>query len=154
MKKGKSTSWQWFSVKLIFEDIVSGEPKPDSIDENYNNSFRNFNESIVIVKAQSYSHAYKIAEKKAGQMELEYTNPYGELVTLKFDQAIDCYRIGEEILDTGLEVYWRQLRVAKNMDTEDFIDRYYPETVDDSDGVFYNSILLNNEFSYKTNPKE
>lgn len=151
MKKRKATKWQWFSVKLIFENIISGEPKPDSIDENYTNSFRNFDESIIIVKAQSFDHAYKIAEKRASQEELEYTNPYGELVNMKFVEAIDCYLIGDETLKSGVEVYWRQLRVTKDTDTEGFLDKYYPDTVDDNSGIFYNSILLNSEFSYKTN---
>lgn len=154
MIKRNTTKWQWYSVKLIFENIISGEPELDTIDKNYTNSYRNFDESIIIVKAQSFNHAYKIAEKKASQMELQYTNPYGELVNIKFIQAIHCYLIGDETLSAGKEVYWRHIRVLKGTDTEDFIDRYYPETIDDSSGIFYNSILLNREFSGKVNSQK
>lgn len=147
MVKRKASRWKWFSVKLIFENIISGEPEPDTIDKNYTNSYKNYVESIIIVKAQSFDHAYKIAEKKSSQMELEYTNPYGELVNLKFVQAIACYLIGEGSLGTGEEVCWRNLRVSKSMDIEDFLDRYYPETIEEDSGIFYNSILLNREFS-------
>lgn len=147
VKKSKNSKWQWYSVKLIFESIISGEPEPETIDRHYTNVNKNFEESIIIVKAQSFDHAYKIAEKKARDMELEYTNPYGELVNMKFIQAIHSYLIGDETLNSGLEVYWRQLRVSRDIETEDFLDRYYPETVDDNSDIFYNAILLNREFS-------
>jgi hypothetical protein len=154
MGKKRVSKWQWFSVKLVFESIIFGEPEPNTIDKNYTNSYKNYEESIIIVKAQSFEHAYKTAEKKAIQMELEYTNPYGQLVNCKFVQAIHCYMIGDEPLSTGAEVYWRQLRVSKETDIEDFLDRYYPETVDDNSGIFYNSILLNRGFSGRPNSQD
>jgi hypothetical protein len=87
-------------------------------------------------------------------MELEYTNPYGQLVNRKFVQAIDCYMICDEPLSTGAEVYWRQLRVTKDTDTEDFLDKYYADTVNDNSGIFYNSILLNRDFSGRPNSQD
>ncbi|GLC30612.1 DUF4288 domain-containing protein [Clostridium omnivorum] len=154
MKSYRKSKWEWYSVKLIFESIISGEPEPEIIDRNYTNIYRNFEESIIIVRAQSFDHAYKIAEKKASSMEMEYTNPYGETVSMKFVEAVHCYLIGNESLDSGTEVYWRQLRVTKDMGTEAFLDRYYPETVDDNSDIFYNAILLNGKFSRSLNSKD
>ena len=154
MRKRKSANWQWFSVKLIFESIISGEPEPDTIDKNYTNSYKNYEESIMIVKAQSFEHAYRIAEKKVSQMELEYTNPYDELVNMKFVQAIDCFSISEETLSTGTEIYWRHLRVSKDTDKEDFFNRYYPEAVEDSSGIDYNFVLRNRDFNKRPNSED
>ena len=154
MGKIKVIKWQWFGVKLIFESIISGDPEPDTIDKNYTNSYKNYEESIIIVKAQSFEHAYKIAEKKAREMELEYHNPYGELVNTKFIQAIDCFIISEESLSTGVEIYWRHLRVPKDMNTEDFLDRYYPETIEDSSEIDYNFVLRNRDFNERPNLKD
>ncbi len=147
MRKKRVLTYQWYAVKLLFESIISGNPDPKTIDENYTNSYKNFEESIVIVKAQSFEHAYSIAEKKASQMESEYTNPYGEVVNMKFVQAIHCFSIYEETLGTGVEVYWRPLRVSKDTNTEDFLDRYYPETIEDNSGIDYNFILRNGKFN-------
>lgn len=154
MRKSKIIKWQWFSVKLIFENIISGKPEPDTIDKNYTNSYRNFEESIIIIKAQSFDQAYKIAEKKARQMELEYTNPYGELVKMKFVQAIDCFSISDETLSTGAEVYWRHLRVPNDIDVEDFLDKYYSDTIKDNNGIDYNYVLLNREFNKIPNSED
>lgn len=154
MEKKKFNKWKWFSVKLIFEIIISGEPEPDTLDRNYTNDYKNFEESIIIVKAQSFEHAYRIAEKKASQMELEYTNPYGELINIRFVQVIDCFSISEETLSTGTEVYWRQLRASKDTDKEDFFNKYYPETVEDSRGIDYNFVLRNRDFNKRPNTEE
>ena len=45
--------------------------------------YKTYEESIMLVKAQSFDHAYKIAENRAKKYENEYTNPYGELVSHK-----------------------------------------------------------------------
>lgn len=154
MPKNKNTKWQWFSVKLIFESIITGEPELDTIDRNYTNNYKTYEESIILVKAQSFDHAYKIAEKKASEMEIDYVNPYGEFVNWKFVEAIDCFSISDETLCTGVEIYSRYIRDAKNIDAEDFIDKYYPDTVEDSSGIFYNAILLNRKFNKKPNSKD
>lgn len=154
MRKKRVLTYQWYAVKLIFESIISGKPDPKTIDENYTNSYKNFEESIVIVKAQSFEQAYSIAEKKASQKELEYTNPYGELVNIKFVQAIHCFSIGEETLGTGVEVYWRPLRVSKDTSTEDFLDRHYPETIEDNSGIDNNFILRNGKFNKISNSED
>jgi len=146
----KSANWEWFSVKLIFQYQITGTPEPDTIDKNYTNQFTTYEESIVLIKAKSFNHAYKIAEKKAKDVEDQYINPYGESVKCKFIEAIDCFSI-EEDLYSGLEVYSRFLRIPKNTDKDDFIDRYYPETIKSDDGLDYNFILRNQEFNKRPN---
>ena len=60
MGETKATKWKWFSVKVIFESIISGEPAADTIDKNYTNRYKNYEEPIVIVRSQSFEHAYRI----------------------------------------------------------------------------------------------
>ena len=95
-----------------------------------------------MIKAQSFDNAYKIAEKKARENEMEYTNTYGQLVNCKFIEAIDCFSISDETLGTGVEIYSRFLRVYKDIDTQDFIDKYYPDTIEDNSGIDYQFVLL------------
>jgi hypothetical protein len=153
MGKNRATKWQWFSVKLIFENIISGKPEPDTIDNNYANNYKTYEESLVLIKAQSFDHAYKIAEKKAREMEMNYTNPYGELINYKFVEAIDCFSINEETLCTGVEIYSRFLTVPKPSDTDDFIDKYYPDTIEDNNGLDYNCVLRNRDFNKGPNSR-
>lgn len=154
MGKKSARKWQWFSVKLIFENIISGEPEPNTIDKNYGNSYKIYEESLVLIKAQSFDHAYKIAEKKAKESEMDYTNPYGQLINFKFIEAIDCFSINEETLYTGAEIYSRVIRVNKPIVTEDFIDRYYPDTIEDNSGVDYQFVLPNREFNKRPNSQD
>jgi hypothetical protein len=141
------SKWQWYSVKLIFESILSGGPEPDTADESYPDRYKMYEESLVLVKAQSFGHAYKIAEKKAKEAEAEYQNPYGESVHHKFVEAIDCFLILEETLLTGVELAWRVLRVPKETDPQEFIDTYYPDTIPVKDGIDPNFILRSRDFN-------
>ena len=60
----KTSSWNWYGVKIIKEIIVKGEPDINLIDEFYeDNNEKYYEESLLLVKAQSFEHAYKIAEK-------------------------------------------------------------------------------------------
>jgi hypothetical protein len=154
METIKSTKWDWYSVKLIFESIISGEPEPDTIDKNYTNNFKTFEESIVLIKAQSFDHAYRIAEKKAKEMELDYINPYGEFVKWRFIEAIDCFVIREDNLSTGTEIYSRRIRTTKEIDTEYFLDRYYPDTIEQSDDIDFNYILRDKDFNKRPNSRD
>ena len=60
-RKERKSSWEWYSVKLLFESIITGEPAPKKIDRNYSSDFKTYEERIIIVKAQSYKHAYILA---------------------------------------------------------------------------------------------
>lgn len=120
------SAWLWYGVKLLFRSTISGEPEPDMVDQNYTDSCQTIEESIILVRAQSFNHAYRIAEKKAVERETEYTNPYGQTVRWTFMEAIDCFRIYDETLYSGMEVYSRFISAPVCMGTEEFIDLYYP----------------------------
>lgn len=146
--------WRWFSVKLIFENIISGEPEPDTVDQNYTDKYRIFEESILLIKAQSFDHAYKIAEKRARTMEFDFENVYGQTVREQFVGAIDCFDICEETLFSGAELYWRAIWVSKEMDQESFIDMYYPDTINNDSGPDYTYVMRNREFHARPNSKK
>ena len=143
--------WRWFSVKVITERVVSGEPAPDTVDQNYTNEYRIFEESILLIRAQSFDHAYKIAEKKARAMDLTYENPYEQTVSQQLIGAIDCFDICEETVFSGTELYWRAIWVPKTMDQESFIDTYYPDTIRNDSGPEHAYILRNREFNRRPN---
>jgi len=145
------SKWQWYSVKLLFESLVSGPPEPNTADKNYTDQYKMYEESIILVKAQSFNHAYKIAEKKAREAELKYENSYGGSAHHRFVEAIDCFLLLEETFSTGAELYWRILRVPKETKAQDFIDAYYPDTVHVNDGIDYNFILRNRESNKRPN---
>ena len=133
--------WKWYAVKLIFESIVSGEPNPSKIDINYEDKLKLYEESIMLVKAQSFDHAFKIAEDRAKKDEDTYENPYDQTVNRNFVEAIHCYWLFDDPIKTGVELYSRLMSVPLETDTEDFLDQYYPETItkeEDEEGINYN----------------
>lgn len=128
----EKSTLEWYSVKLIYEFIITGEPDPAKIDEDYNTD-KQYEESIMLVKANSFDHAYSIAEVKAKEKEYEYINLYGEKVNYIFAEAIDCFHLFDEELETGTELYSRFLDVPKNLTRDEFLDQYYPETINEDD---------------------
>ena len=148
----RKSSWEWYAVKLLYESIFSGKPNPETIDENYTNTYKTFEESIMLVKAQSFEHAYSIAEKKAKDEEINYLNPYEELVEKKFVDALDCFILIDEELHSGTELYSRFLHVPKDIPREKVISHYYPETVEEY-VVDQNFVLRNRDFNTKPNSK-
>lgn len=140
-KRNKLSKWRLFSVKLIFEYIITGEPDTELINKNYSNGSKFYEESIILVKAQSFDHAYKIAEKKAAEIDLNHFNPYGEWVEYKFVEAIDCFCIGDESMKTGTELYSRFIRVKKELGSEEFLDMYFPDTIKENEEIDYKYIL-------------
>ena len=67
----EKSTLEWYSVKLIYEFIITGEPDPAKIDEDYNTD-KQYEESIMLVKANSFDHAYSIAEVKAKENEYDF----------------------------------------------------------------------------------
>lgn len=141
---------EWYAVKLLYECVITGDPSPETIDENYTNTYKTFEESIMLVKAKSFEDAYSIAEKKAKEAEVEYVNPYDEKVSWVFVDALDCFSLKEDELETGVELYSRFLRVPKEVPTKDVISHYYPETVEE-DVVDHNWVFRNKEFNGRPN---
>lgn len=118
----KNSAWNWYGVKIIKQIIVEGEPDKALIDEFYTaDDEKHFEESIVIVRAQSFDHAYKIAETNANKATVCYPNVYNQQVTWKLIKAVDCFRICDEI-KSGAEVYSSFHSTKSNV--EDFISKY------------------------------
>ncbi|MBT2655384.1 DUF4288 domain-containing protein [Bacillus sp. ISL-18] len=152
LRKKLSKEWEWYAVKVLYECNISGNPSPEIIDENYSNTHKTFEESIILVKASSFEKAYVIAEKEAKKAEIDYLNPYEELVEWKFVEALDCFKMFDEKLQSGTELYSRFLRVPKDISRENVISHYYPETVEE-DEVDQNFILRNKNFNARPNSK-
>jgi hypothetical protein len=149
-KKTRKSSWEWYAVKLLYECIITGNPSPETIDENYSDTHKTYEESIILVKAQSFDQAYSIAEKKAKEQEIDYHNPYDEMVEWQFVEALDCFILIDEKLQSGTELYSRFLRVPKYVPREKVIDHYYPETVVEN-VVDHNFIFRNRNFNARPN---
>jgi len=120
--KGKS-NWGFYGVKIIKQILVSGEPDPIYIDEYYNDD-QYFEESIMIIRAQSFEHACKIAKKKATEDEEPYENIYGQKVVWKFIGTVDCFEIWDEI-KSGAEVYSCFHSANKNETASEFINKRF-----------------------------
>ncbi|TDK61827.1 DUF4288 domain-containing protein [Bacillus salipaludis] len=152
MKKKRKSSWEWYAVKLLYECIITGNPNPETIDINYTNTHKTFEESIMLVKAQSFDHAYSIAEKKVMEAELNYQNPYDEFVEWKFVESLDCFHLFDDDLKSGTELYSRFLRVPKGFPRKEVISHYYPETIEENE-VDQNFIIRNKDFNSRPNAK-
>ncbi|MBS4171725.1 DUF4288 domain-containing protein [Bacillus sp. FJAT-49736] len=67
-KRGRLLKDEWYAVKLIYEFLITGEPDPAKIDQDYNTD-KQYEENIIIVKANSFEHAFSIAEMRAKEKE-------------------------------------------------------------------------------------
>ena len=81
-----------------------------------------YEESIVLLKAESFDAAYEKAEAHAlGVCSDEYINVYGEPVKTELVDIVDCFQAFDE--DNGVqEVYSRILKNRTPMNEEEFID--------------------------------
>jgi len=121
----KQSGWYWYGVKIIKQIIVCGEPDENLVDEFYDDDGKqHFEESVMLVRARSFDHAYKTAENKAKKDNEPYMSIYGQQVTWKFIRAVDCFLIIDE-LKSGAEVYSCFHLTAKDTTTEDFINTWF-----------------------------
>jgi hypothetical protein len=122
---GGKSNWDFYGVRIIKQIIVEGEPNPTLIDEFYeDDNEQHFEESIMLIRAQSYEHAYKIAENKAIKDETPYPNKYGQKVVWKFIKAVDCFVILDE-LKSGTEVYSCFHTTSKSETASEFIKKWF-----------------------------
>ena len=124
----KKSNWDFYGVKIIKQIIIEGDPdftdlQKSEIDSYVNNNQQLFEESILLVHAQSFDHAYKIAEKKSMEDEISYQNVYKQKVLWKFIDAVDCFLCGE--IKSGEEVYACFHTVEKDMTANDFIGKWF-----------------------------
>lgn len=81
-----------------------------------------YEESVVLLKAESFDEAYEKAEIHAKDVcEYEYVNLYGDQVKTELVDIVDCFQAFDE--DNGVrEVYSRIMRNRTPMNEEEFID--------------------------------
>jgi hypothetical protein len=140
----------WYGVKLLYVNNVVGEPDTNLVDDNYVEGYIAYEESIVVIQANSFDTAYQKAEKIAKDNEDDYQNIYGQTIQVRYFDAVDCYLIEEvqEVpLQEGVEVYSRLIESNISEDPKAFLQRVYPI----ADGPKY--MLLNREFSRSTSNK-
>ena len=123
--KNKS-NWNYYGVKIIKQIVVEGEPDPQLLNDYLENDDgkQSFEESIMLVRAQSKEHAYKIAKKKNIEFEEPYLNMYNQQVTWKFIKAVDYYEILDK-LKSGAEIYSCLHHTDKNETADDFIEKWF-----------------------------
>ncbi|WP_002145359.1 DUF4288 domain-containing protein [Bacillus cereus] len=117
-----------YAVKLLFESVHSGEPDPSKIDGHYEENHDTlFEESIILVKANSLEEAHELGEKIAIQSEDTYDNMYDVQVTWKFRKVLHVFELNDTSFETGTELYARFLHVKKNETVDTVVKQYYPE---------------------------
>ncbi|EJQ99302.1 MULTISPECIES: DUF4288 domain-containing protein [Bacillus] len=117
-----------YAVKLLFESVHSGEPNPSKIDEHYEENHDTlFEESIILVKANSLEEAHELGEKIALQSEDTYDNMYDVQVTWQFRKVLHVFELNDTSFETGTELYARFLHVKKNETVDTVVKQYYPE---------------------------
>jgi len=126
---GKS-AWQYYGVKLVYQMIITGKPIPVRMDTSFSDTHTFFEESILLVHAQSFEHAYAIAARKARGKEETHRNPYGQTVECKLIDAIDCYLIDNEI-SNGIECYSSITSIEKGITPNEFLMRAYAYNLND-----------------------
>jgi len=129
VKKRRRSSWEWYAIKLLFVSIITGEPNTAKIDENFSNDYKVFEERIIVVRAQSSDHAYKLAELEARKDEITYNNPYDQTVQSRFVDALNCQRLIDNEITSGTEVYYRLFKVPIGTETKTFIETHCREAL-------------------------
>ena len=95
-----------YAVKLLFESVHSGEPHPMKMDEHYEENHDTlFEESIILVKANSLEEAHELGEKIAIQSEHTYDNMYDEQITWTFRKVLHVFELDDTPFETGKELY-------------------------------------------------
>lgn len=110
----------WYSVKLIYKYTVTGEPDPILVDKFFSGRTKFYEESVVLVVADSFEEAYKVAESNASMDE--YMNKYGQTVTMELYDAVDCFRFYEQP-QALTEVY--STIFSDDADIESLVDKRY-----------------------------
>lgn len=145
---------EYYSVKLIYQATITGEPKAERMDEFYTGHHTFFEESVLLVCAQSFEQAYAIAERKARDNEGTHTNPYGQTVLWKLIDAVDCYLIGSTLED-GTELYSLITPKSKEITAGEYLLQTYGHDVEDytnneerqEENTRLQTVLTHEEFS-------
>lgn len=118
-----------YAVKLLFESVHCSEPNSTKIDGHYEENHNTlFEESIILVKANSLEDAHELGKKIAMQSEDTYDNMYDEQVTWTFRKVLHVFELDDTPFETGKELYARFLHVKKNKAVDTVVQKYYPES--------------------------
>lgn len=150
LRKKMSKDWKWYTVKVLYECIISGEADPEMMDDNSLGDHKMFEESILLVKAPSIELANALGEQAAREQQHDYLNPYGEKVEWKFVELINCFDLSVPKIQIGTEVYARFLIVPPDTPTKEVISHYYPETVTE-ELIDKNFLLKTKGFNARSN---
>lgn len=89
---------QWFSVRALFETVISSPPQSDYP----------FEERAVIVRADDEEDARrKVADRFS--KNLSYPNTYGDTVQVAFREVLDVCSLFEDFTEEFGEVYYNPL---------------------------------------------
>ncbi len=116
---------KWFVVALLYESVHNVEPK--QVDENYDNSTETYEESHLLVKAESSEDATLLGKKLGQEAEHDYKNQYEETVCWKLVKVLDVFELMDEELKTGTEVYSRFILVPRESGTQDVLKKFFQE---------------------------
>ncbi|MEL7657928.1 MAG: DUF4288 domain-containing protein [Bacillota bacterium] len=112
----------WYSVKLIYKYTITDEPNPFLVDKFFSGRTKFYEESVILVVADSFEDAYKVAESNAS-MEV-YMNKYGQTVTMELYNTVDCFKFYEQP-QALTEVYSTIFSCDVNADIESLVDKRY-----------------------------
>jgi hypothetical protein len=99
-REERSTVSMWFSVSLLTKGDLPDQPEIDILWE----------ESIVLIEAESEDQARVVAERIAKNAETQYRTASGEHISWKFHTIERIYKIEDDVLQTGTELFSRFLR--------------------------------------------
>lgn len=115
---------EWYAVKLLYRNSIHGTPGKDRVDAHFRDVKEFFEESIVLVQANSFEAAYEAAESQARHKREVYVNQYGQTVTCKFHRSVDCYWI-QETVGNRAEVYSSFFTLAEGAGADEQLNRRY-----------------------------
>lgn len=128
----KRSAWNYYGVRIIYQAVITGSPLPERIDENYTNTHTFYEESIMLVHAQSFDHAYTTAQEKLRDNLLTHRNPYGQTVEWKLVDLIDCFLIDNK-LTNGIEIYSSITPVEREVTPEEYLMKKYEYSLNSDD---------------------
>lgn len=93
----------WFGVSLLFKSIHNGQPDDHALWED----------TIVLIRAESPDEAQKQAEVLGKGEEHEYASATGDLVKWTFQGVESVHEILDDTPANGTEVFSRFLRARE-----------------------------------------
>ena len=101
---------KWYLATLVEEITVDGE------------TTNIIHKNLVLVRADSPEQAYERAHELGTQAELEYENPGGKTVRVKF-RGLNTLNVIHEELEDGAELQYEELRGLSADEVEGLIRR-------------------------------